>query len=937
MKKITGIILKILTGLVVAVIGMLLVLPVAFKGKIKTAIERSLNEQLNAKVTIGAYKLGLFRSFPDLTVSLNDLVLSGLDEFENDTLFSCRTFNLAFNLKSLFGKSGYEVRTIDINQAKINALVNINGKANWDIMKESEIPVEGKESASTLRILLQDILISNASVVYLDRESDIEAFLRSVNARVSGDFTAGVTNLKIKAKSGDLSLTMDKVKYLSKVIADVDVNLKADIDNMKFYLADNQLYLNDLLLNFEGMVAMPHDDIETDLSFNSGQSTLKSLMSLIPAVYMSDFNELTTDGDFSLKGSIRGIYSSADSTIPNVALSLNVNNGRINYSMLPEQIKNINIESDIYVDGTNMDKTTVDINKFHMELAGNPFDMTLSLKTPVSDPDFKTSMTGKIDLTALSRALPLEDMNLSGLIDIGVGLEGKMSMLEKKQYDRFRALGAMGIKNMSVIMSGYPGIRIDEAGLEISPARAILKDTRLNVGNNSDFKLAGRLENYLSYLLKGENIKGTLSLESKLLDLGEIMHDLGMDESETDTASLSIIRIPENIDFVFDARIDQFRYNKITANNVRGRISISDGILSMKQTGMDLLGGKLALDADYDTRDSLRPMVRAELSMESIGIKDAFNSFNSVRQLVPAAKGISGKVGMKLSYNSLLGSDFMPVLSSISGAGKLATDEVTLVESITFDKIKETLKLGDKYSNTFKDLNVSFKIDKGRLIVNPFNTRVGNVRMNVSGDQGLDQTINYVIKTEIPRSDLGNSVNSLVSSLSSQAASLGLAFQPSEVLKVNLKISGTFLKPIVAPFFGSSPSDSVNVASAVKETIKSAVDEKTVQVRESAREEAELQAERLMTEAEEKARMLREEAEKAAGKIRAEAEQQSQKILKEAESKGAIARIAAQKTAESIKKEADKRADQIVREADDKADKLVSEAKLKSEEILNRL
>ena len=86
--------------------------------------------------------------------------------------------------------------------------------------------------------------------------------------------------------------------------------------------------------------------------------------------------------------------------------------------------------------------------------------------------------------------------------------------------------------------------------------------------------------------------------------------------------------------------------------------------------------------------------------------------------------------------------------------------------------MKESLKLGDKYSNTFKDINVSFKINNGRIFVSPFNTKVGNIKMNISGDQGIDQTINYIVKTEIPRTDLGNSVNSLIDNLSAQAAAL---------------------------------------------------------------------------------------------------------------------------------------------------------------------
>ena len=86
--------------------------------------------------------------------------------------------------------------------------------------------------------------------------------------------------------------------------------------------------------------------------------------------------------------------------------------------------------------------------------------------------------------------------------------------------------------------------------------------------------------------------------------------------------------------------------------------------------------------------------------------------------------------------------------------GNLQSDEITLVESETFNKMKEILKLGDKYTNTFKDINISFKIADGRIFVSPFDVKTGNLKMNISGDQGIDQTLNYIVKTEIPRSDL---------------------------------------------------------------------------------------------------------------------------------------------------------------------------------------
>ncbi len=262
---------------------------------------------------------------------------------------------------------------------------------------------------------------------------------------------------------------------------------------------------------------------------------------------------------------------------------------------------------------------------------------------------------------------------------------------------------------------------------------------------------------------------------------------------------------------------------------------------------MDLLGGRIAMNADYDTRDTLKPSVKADLNIQDLGVKDAFNTFNTIQMLAPTAKGINGKVGVKLNYSSLLGNDFMPVISTITGGGKLQSDEVTLVESVVFNTMKEVLKLGSNYSNTFRDLNISFKVNNGRIYVTPFNTKVGNIKMNISGDQGIDQTINYIIKTEIPRSDLGNSVNSLIDNLSAQASAFGIAIKPAEIMKINVKVTGTFLKPVVTPFFGNTPSDSTKgIKETAKEAVREVVTEKAEEVREKVKSEAELQADKVV-------------------------------------------------------------------------------------------
>lgn len=385
--------------------------------------------------------------------------------------------------------------------------------------------------------------------------------------------------------------------------------------------------------------------------------------------------------------------------------------------------------------------------------------------------------------------------------------------------------------------------------------------------------------------------------------------------------------------------IDRFSYDNIKADNVKGHLLIKEGVLSISEAGMNILGGTINMNADYDTRDSLKPLMKADFKVNDIAVKDAFSTFNTVQKLAPAAKGINGNISMELTYNSLIGNDMMPIMETINGYGKLQSDQLQLVDSPTLTKFTEALKLGDKLSNTFKDINISFNIKDGRVYVTPFDVKIADIKLNIGGDQGLDQTINYLVKTEIPRSTLGSSVNSLIDNLSSQALKIGVTYTPADILKFNVKVTGTITNPVVAPVLSGTGGGSATstVVESAKEAVKEVVEEKVEEVKAKLSEGAEEQAANIMREAEEKAQLLRDEAAKAAENLRNEADIQGQNLIKAAEPKGAIAKIAAQRSATSLKTEADKKAEQLIKEADTQATNLINEATTKKNALLKEL
>ena len=64
----------------------LIVAPMLFKGQIKDIVKRFINENVNAKVEFSDVSLSLLSSFPQAKVSVDDLVITNLEPFKDETL-----------------------------------------------------------------------------------------------------------------------------------------------------------------------------------------------------------------------------------------------------------------------------------------------------------------------------------------------------------------------------------------------------------------------------------------------------------------------------------------------------------------------------------------------------------------------------------------------------------------------------------------------------------------------------------------------------------------------------------------------------------------------------------------------------------------------------------------------------------------------------------
>ena len=136
-----------ITGVTVAVILVfMLVLPFMFKDKVITIVKKEANEMLNAKLDFESLDISLFSHFPSASIELNGLTLSGIDDFENDTLVSAESIDVAVNVMSLFSDKGFDVNYVVLDKPSIKAVKLADGRVNWDIMKPDTVDVEEEKT-----------------------------------------------------------------------------------------------------------------------------------------------------------------------------------------------------------------------------------------------------------------------------------------------------------------------------------------------------------------------------------------------------------------------------------------------------------------------------------------------------------------------------------------------------------------------------------------------------------------------------------------------------------------------------------------------------------------------------------------------------------------------------------------------------------------------
>lgn len=863
--------LSVLAIVLLLLVGAAIAVPYFFQDKIVSRFITEINKQLNAKVGFEDISLTMFKSFPNLALSLDGISVTGVGYFNADTLVKADNISLVLDLMSIIKGEDVQIKSVTANKALINLIVSENGIANWDIVKD-----DGSQTSSDdLAFNLENYSISSSNLYYTDRESNIAINLKNISHSGKGKFTTSVFDLTTTTNASAFNLVYGNVNYINNAEANLDAIIGVDLNKSEYTFKENKLTLNDLDLVFDGMLGLPEEGIQYDITWAAPSNKFKSFASLIPGVYQNDFNKLKANGTLGLNGFIKGLQSVK--SYPAFDLRLIIKDGSMKYSGFDGDIKNINADCKIMNSGAGPDYTLIDLDKIHLEIDGDPFDARLIVQNPITDARIDGKLIGKIDLDKIKKLIPVEKgTDIGGKIDANLSMKGKLSDIENRRFENFDANGGLVMKNIKYYSSTTEPLDVTNCSLTFNPRNVTVNDLIAKIGNTS-IQASGSLDNLIAYALKGDLLKGRFVLNAKRVDLNQLMDD-------DDVHSSSVIDVPDNLDLDINASIEEVLYEKIVMKNVYGQINIMNGKAIIPKLEFNTLEGSVVMKGSYSSQDIAKPAFNMNLVLNKLDIKKTYDAFQVIQSIAPIAGSCTGKFSSTLSVEGFMDKEMEPVENSLNGNGTLQTFGLNVAETRSLKKIADALKLDALSKNVFRDMNLTYAFVNGRLYVDPFSNEFSGISAIISGSNGFDQTLDFKMNLNIPVAKMGGGTKKLVSGLLSDLnKKTGTNVSMGDNVMVLLDIVGKTTDPDVKTNLKQQGTGMVQQA---QQEIKDKVQD------EKAKLEAQAQAEKERLEAEAKQKL---EAEKA--KMQAELDRKK----KEAEAK-------AKAEAERLKKEAEQKA-----------------------------
>ena len=738
-RKIVLITLSIIVGLVATAIIAARILEPA----IKKAVVEQINQQLSVPISVGEIEFSLIKKFPFASLEFQDVVTAGskLDGVTENLLEAKKVF-LLFNIFDAFSDD-LKLKQINIESAKLNMYSRHDGRDNFSIFKDKS------NDTSHFNVQLEAVKLIDVNFHLVQLEGTREYKINTKELLLKGAFSNNNYDLKINGSIFSEQFDVNKINYLKgkELVVDASINIDSKKKSYTFKKSTIAIAENKFLV--DGYFQNNPNSVYSNITIVGEESNFKSLLSLIPGVYLKKLDEYKYAGDVIF--SLRILGESSETLIPTISINFSAANASISPKSSNYSLSNIRLKG-TYINriSTKNPVELLQINDLTAMLENQKLSANLRVEN-FNNPYINLKLKSNINLEVLkSFYIPDTIETITGNLFVDANIQGNTK--DKNSWVSYGSLVADNVnfklKNKEIDFHDFNGkFELEAGNLSVSNFTG-------NIAG-SDFKINGKFDNVYQFLLTRDAvIRGEASINSRNIDFNELLED----KSKTNTTDTTYrLDFSPRIDLSITVNAGIISFRKFQAWQLKGKVELQDKVLKASKLSFKACEGTIVLDGRIDANPTNNLIITCDAQTNNINIQQLFADLGNFGQTILVDKNVKGNLNSSTQFSSVWTKSLNCDFDKVVAVSDLTINNGELNNFEPMKALSKYLKGSDLNSIKFSTLHNIINIKNQQIYFPTMQIKSSVLDLTASGTHSFNNQIDY--KLQLLLSDLiGNKI-----------------------------------------------------------------------------------------------------------------------------------------------------------------------------------
>ncbi|MCM0664911.1 AsmA-like C-terminal region-containing protein [Flavobacterium tyrosinilyticum] len=618
---------------------------------------------------------------------------------------------------------------------------------------------------------------------------NMDFVIKSDNSNLYDVFTAFppkyITWLSKTELKGNTNLLLTlKGKYIASENIAPDLNLDVKINDGFVNYNKSAFPVSNLNLDIKTKVPSLNPDLvivdAKNLSLNINQDYLKSTFWVkgvntpeINADFKAkiDLEKLTKAlgiPDIELKGALagdvkaNGVFDQKNKRFPVTNGIVNLENGYLKTPYYPNPITNIIIKSKIENQKGTFEDLKINLTPTQFTFEGKPVFVQAYLSN-FDDLNYDIKAKGELDVSRIYKVFSQKGLDLDGFVKADLSLKGKQSDAEKGNYSKLNNKGTLELRNIGIASEYLPKKFIIKEGIFKINQDKMSFNNFLAAYGQSDFKMNGYLQNVFNYTMTNTGVlRGSFKVTSRYINIDEFMSSVNpntpvtqspapkTEAKQSDNTQTGVIIIPNNLNLQLFANAQKVNFDKLNLQNATGNLTMKNGKLTMQNTGFNLIGCNVSMNANYQAVTPQKANFDYAIKATDFDIKRAYNEIEVFRKMASAAEKAQGIVSLDYQLKGRLNGNMDPVYPSLVGGGTLSVKDVKVRGLKMFNAVSKQTNSESMKNPDLSKVDIKTTIKNNIITVERFKFKFAGFRPRIEGTSSLDGRLNLKMRLGLP-------------------------------------------------------------------------------------------------------------------------------------------------------------------------------------------